>query len=245
MQSSYYITALAGDINQRNLATINHNLANVSTIGYMANRASFASKLAEQQNIATPASTHAYSSYSDSFIDMGKGSIRQTGNDLDFAIQGNGFFTVKNSSGKLAYTRAGNFTLDANGTLLTQAGLRVLSDNGSPILLPTGHITANSNGTLLVNGQPVSRLALVTIKDPSKLQRIGDTLLTTPKSNTATVNDSTIALHQGALEQSNVNAVLGMTEMIVATRKFDSTMKVIDQYNLQTKKLYNQVGLVR
>ena len=191
--------------------------------------------------VANPTS---YSTYANEYIDLREGTIKQTGNDLDFAIQGEAFFRVGLADGQEAYTRAGNFMLDSDGNLLTKSGMPVLDNGGSAIRLPAGTITAGEDGTLYVKGAPVASLGMVTIKDASQLERLGNAMITTPVDNTAEA-ESNIVVHQGAVEGSNVNAVLTMTEMVATTRSFESTMKIIDQYNQQANQLYDRVGILQ
>lgn len=244
MQSGFYLSGVAGQMTQHRLNDINHNLANVNTVGYMASRSSFSSTLAGQiAGEANPNPT-SYSSYANAFIDLKEGNIKQTGNDLDFAIQGDAFFRIGLENGQEAYTRGGNFILDAKGNLLTQNNRPVLDASGNAIQLPEGRITVNQDGALLVNNKKITEFGMITVKDPSKLERIGNTLITTPAENTAAA-ESNIVVRQGALEESNVNAVLTMTEMVATTRNFESTMKIIDQYNQQATQLYDRVGVVQ
>jgi len=244
MQSGYYLSGVAGQLAQQRLNDINHNLANVNTVGFMAGRSSFASMLAKEISGEQVANPTSYTTYSNSYIDLKEGNIKQTGNDLDFAIQGDAFFRVGLENGQEAYTRAGNFVLDAAGNLLTQGGKPVLDASGGAIQLPAGRVSVDGDGALLVNNVPVSEFGMVVVKDASKLERLGSTLITTVPENVAEAGSDMI-VRQGALEESNVNAVLAMTEMVATTRNFESTMKIIDQYTQQANQLHNQVGVIQ
>lgn len=244
MQTGFYMSSVAGQMAQSKLNDINHNLANVNTIGYMASRSSFSSMLAGQATGQTGGGPSSFPAQEQSFIDMKEGNIKQTGNDLDFAIQGDAFFRVRLDDGQEAYTRAGNFILDADGALLTQGGKPVLDAGGTAIQLPPGHITVGQDGLLAVDNVQVAEFGMVTINNPSQLGRLGNTLLTTSKDNTSPAGKDVI-LRQGAVEGSNVNSILAMTEMVVTTRSFEATMKTIEQYNQQASQLYDQVGLVQ
>jgi flagellar basal body rod protein FlgG len=244
MQSGFYMSGVAGQMTQHKLNDINHNLANVNTIGYMASRSSFSSTLVEHiagQEARVPT---FYSNFANSFIDMKEGNIKQTGNDLDFAIQGDAFFRVGLDNGQEAYTRAGNFILNANGNLLTQNGLPVLDAGGTAIQLPAGKVNVTQDGILSVDNNRVAEFGMIVIKDASKLDRLGNTLVTTTADNTAPA-EADVIVHQGALEGSNVNSILAMTEMVATTRNFESTMKIIEQYNQLASQLYDRVGLVQ
>lgn len=244
MQSGFYMSGVAGQMAQHKLNDINHNLANVNTIGFMASRSSFSSTLAEQIAGQTEGIPTSYPSYANSFVDIKEGNIKQTGNDLDFAIQGNAFFRIGLDNGQEAYTRAGNFMLGANGNLLTQGGLPVLDAGGSAIQLPAGKVTASQDGILSVDNNRVAEFGIVTIKDASKLGRLGNTLMTTTADNTAVAGKDMI-VRQGAVEGSNVNSIQAMVEMVATTRNFEASMKVIAQYNQQASQLYDRVGLIQ
>jgi len=230
MSVGIYIAGAAGQMAQHKLNDISHNLANVNTAGFMGSRSTFTTQLSNQITGNSTQAAPAFAKYGNQFIDMEEGSIKQTGNDLDFAIQGQGFFRVGLADGSEAYTRAGNFKLDANGTLLTQGGYSVLNTSGSAIQLQPGHITANQEGALFVNGNKVADLGLVKIRDASKIDKVGETLVKTPAANTEQASQD-ITVHQGALEGSNVNAILAMTELIDTMRSYQATMKVVEQFN--------------
>jgi len=240
MQSGFYMSGVAGQMAQSQLNDINHNLANVNTIGYMASRSSFSSTMAGQSGEGSS----SYPALASSFVDMKPGQFKQTGNTLDFAIQGDAFFRVRLEDGQEAYTRAGNFSLDANGNLLTQGGQSVLDQGGSAIKLPAGQVSVGQDGFLAVDNNQVAQFGMVSINNASGLSRIGNALLATSKENTAPAGEDVI-VRQGIVEGSNVNSILAMTEMVVTTRNFEATMKTIEQYNQQASQLYDQVGLIR
>jgi len=244
MQAGFYMSGIAGQMAQQKLNDINHNLANVNTIGFMASRSSFSSTLAGQVADQTGVGPASYPNQSNAFLDMKPGIIKQTGNDFDFAIQGDAFFRVRLDDGQEAYTRAGNFVLGANGNLLTQGGQPVLDDGGTAIKLPAGQVSVGQDGSLAVNNEGVAKFGMVTIKDASQINRIGSALMTTTADNIAPVEKGVI-VRQGAVEGSNVNSILAMTEMVVTTRGFEATMKTIEQYNQQASQLYDEVGLVQ
>ncbi len=244
MQTGFYMSGIAGQMAQSKLNDINHNLANVNTIGYMASRSSFSSTMAGQVAGQTGGGPASYPAQENSFIDMKEGNIKQTGNDLDFAIQGDAFFRVRLDDGQEAYTRAGNFILGADGALLTQGGQPVLDTGGAAIQLPAGQVSVGQDGILAVDNVRIAEFGMVTINNASQLGRIGNALLTTSNDNTSPAGKDVI-VRQGAVEGSNVNSILAMTEMVVTTRNFEATMKTIEQYNQQASQLYDQVGLVQ
>jgi len=239
MQTGFYISGVAAQMSQHRLNNISHNLANVNTTGFLASHSAFSTQLADKLPETTSSAYVKYNSH----IKTQKGSIQQTGNDLDFAIQGDAFFRVALANGSEAYTRAGNFRLDGNGNLLSQGGRPVLAEGGNPIQLPPGRISANQEGTLFVDNIQVSKFGLVQIKDTSKIQKADNALLKTPAVNTApAAND--VNVHQGALESSNVNAILAMTELVDTMRSFQSTMKIVEQFNTQMGQL-SDIGRIQ
>jgi len=127
--------------------------------------------------------------------------------------------------------------------LLTQDGKSVLDNAGSAIQLPRGTITASDLGEIFVNGIRVADLGMVNISNPANIERIGNVLIKTPPANPTPASGASV--RQGALESSNVNSVLAMTEMITTLRNYQAMIKMIEQYNQQTSLLNQQVGQVQ
>ncbi len=246
MQRGFFISGNANQMAQNKLNDISHNLANANTVGFMAHRTSFSTIFtAATQDIAAPDQAAAgYLSLNRQFTDTRKGILTSTGNPLDFAIQGDAFFKVRLDNGETALTRAGNFSMDASGQLVTKSGLPVLDDGGQPITLPAGEISVSANGTLYSDGEPVATMGLASLKDSSKVAVRHGVLLLTPASNLADA-PSDITVRQGMLEQSNVNSILAMTELIDVMRSSQSMMKVVEIYNQQASLLNDRVGLVQ
>ncbi|MDX8392193.1 MAG: flagellar hook-basal body protein [Mariprofundaceae bacterium] len=245
MNSGFFVAGVSGQMAQEKMDNITHNLANVNTVGFLGSRASFETVFTNQSAATgNPAATPAaFLKMGDSFIDTGEGNIQQTGHDLDFAIIGDGWFRIQTAPGQEAYTRAGNFTLDAAGNLLTQDGKAVLDHVGGAINVPPGTITLSDLGEIFVNGTKVSQLGMVNLVNPANIERIGSVLIKTPQNNTTEAVN--ISVRQGALEASNVNSVLAMTEMITTLRNYQAMIKMIEQYNQQASLLNQQVGQVQ
>lgn len=245
MQRGFFIAGVAGQMTQTKLNDISHNMANVNTPGYLSSQTSFSTVLAKNAaasyNPSFPPA--AYLTLDKQFINTRTGPIQRTGNELDFAIQGKGFFRIRLEADREALTRAGNFRLDADGNLLTQLGQAVLDSAGQPIRLPAGDVTATENGAIYVNGQPVAELGLLQIKDPAQIHKLSGGLFTTPKDNTREIDSGTV-VRQGMLEGSNVNAVVEMARMIDALRSHQSMLKVVEIYNQQASLLNDRVGVV-
>jgi len=247
MDRGFFISGVAGDMTAQKLNTIAHNLANVNTTGYMLDRTAFSTMLANVNDAGKDASKlpSAYMTMDHQYVNGDKGIIRQTGNDLDFALRGNGYFQVMTSEGGgtdgVGYTRAGNLHLDGKGQLVTEGNLPVLDPSGSKITLPRGVISASEDGHLSVDNVEVASLGIYEIKDLSLVTKASGTILQTDKTNVGVAKND-VTVHQGMLEGSNVNAVLMMVEMMQNTRSNQSMMKILEQYNQQEGQITQTVG---
>jgi len=246
MQRGFFISGVASKMAEYRLDNITHNLANVNTVGYKASRSSFKSILSQNldsknNNQQQPAS---YLSMGSQYIDTKAGNIKQTGNALDFALTDKGFFQVQQADGSTALTRAGNFSRDADGNLITQSGLAVLDNSQNPITLPDGVISGTNDGMIYVNDEQVAQLGLVTLINETDLKHVEGTLLVTSQGNTEAAEGDAVVLH-GAVESSNVNAVLAMTEMVATLRAYESSMKIVEQYNQLAGQLSSNVGKIQ
>ncbi|MCX7978703.1 MAG: flagellar basal-body rod protein FlgF [Bdellovibrionaceae bacterium] len=261
-------TALSGAIAQtQNLDTIANNIANVNTPAFKRDQQVFQEYLTANErppalmNVPkVPASIESFydmqggdKSFVDAkgtFTDFSQGSLKRTGNTFDLAIDGPGFFEVATPQG-VRLTRAGNFTLDGNGRLVTKNGHYVLRA-GPPGEAPESRaiqVSAASNVTIAENGDVidgdtvVARISVVNVADLDSLQKVGNSMYGfKPNANAEVVNLEFPSLKQGFLELSNVNIVQEMTEMIAATRVFDSAQRAIQAYDGMADKLINIVG---
>ncbi|MGD0963632.1 MAG: flagellar basal-body rod protein FlgG [Candidatus Acidiferrales bacterium] len=242
-------TAASGMIAQQlNLDNIANNLANASTAGFRKRRLQFQDML--YQNLVLPgAASTQQTTYSTGLqIGLGarssssemiqtQGDFEQTGNQLDLAIQGQGFFQVQLPSGQLAYTRAGSFQVDAQGAVVTADGYALQP----AITIPTNatSITIGTDGTVSVSipgqqqAQQVGQIQLATFANPGGLDSTGQNLFTPTTASgdailgTAGGSEGLGTIQQGELEQSNVNVVEEFIEMILAQRSYESNSKVV------------------
>ena len=235
------------DAQQERMQVIANNIANVNTTGFKRDRANF--ETLSYQYLTQPGAT---SSGDDKYTQgaalgtgvkmMGtsrsdvQGSINQTGNALDLAIQGNGFFQVQQPDGTIAYTRDGNFSITAEGQVVTDDG-HALVPNMS---IPQGatNITIGADGTVsaTVSGSTeatqVGKIQLASFTNPTGLKAVGNNLLTeTQASGTPQVGDAGTdgkgSIEQGALEASNVNVVEELVDMIETQRAYEVNSKMI------------------
>ena len=165
-------------------------------------------------------------------IDLRPGPVQVTGNDFDFAVDGTGFFAVQTPQGE-RYTRGGAFTLDGEGKLVTRSGYPVLSDAG-PVVVESGHLMVSEDGTISVNGETTGRLKVVSFAGGRDLRRSTAGLLEavgTPQPDTES------RVLQGSLEDSNVNPVEALTEMIMTMRQFEANAKALKEQSDSAEKL--------
>jgi flagellar basal-body rod protein FlgG len=243
---------------QLNLDTIANNLANSSTTGFRQLRLEFQDML--YQNLITPGAAQSQTTVSAGLqvglgtrsaateVIMTQGELNQTNNPLDMAIEGNGFFEVQRPDGTTAYTRAGQFYLNNQGTIVTT--------DGDP-LLPTITVPANAtsitvtqygvvNATLpgQTNPTQLGQIQLATFANPGGLQSIGSNLLQQTLSSGDPVlgnpggTEGLGTLQQGYLENSNVDVVTEFVQMVLAQRAYESNSKVVKAAD----DMYSQVN---
>jgi len=158
--------------------------------------------------------------------DFSPGRIEWTGNPLDLAIEGEGFFVV-NVQGQELYTRAGNFTLDSEGRLVTLSGDPVQGKNGD-IILPQGReVVIEEDGRIAVDGQFVDELRVMQFSDLSSLEKRGGNLFALREGALGGEEKEDVVLKQGFLERSNVDAIETMVSMIAALREYEITQRTV------------------
>jgi flagellar hook protein FlgE len=209
-----FYTAVAGLIaNNGRQAVVADNIANVSTTGFKASRTSqsaFQLELARSTGGALgPLATAVIPR--GPYIDRSPGPLETTGVPTDLAIDGEGLFVIAGTTG-MAYTRAGNFLLDAAGTLTTQAGEPVLGTDGKPIVVPGGASTFSVGPDGTVEGTK-QKIAIVAWPEGG-LERRGGTLLGAPAGAAPLGAAPAAVVRQASLEHSNVDLATAMTELI-------------------------------
>lgn len=252
-------TAVSGAMAQSaRLDTVANNLANVNTTGFKRDGQLFREYLTsynkEPGAIEAPRvpasleSFYAHNGGDKSFVDLdgtysdfSQGTIRPTGNSLDVALEGDGFFEVATPEGG-RYTRAGNFSVDGDGRLVTKQGFPVQRQGGGEFRFTTSDVTISGNGEVFEQGQSVGTLALVRVANKDALLKQGANLFALKENLDAQISQAVdVKVNQGFLEGSNVNIVREMTDMISATRTFESTQKAIQAYDQMAAKVVNEV----
>jgi flagellar basal-body rod protein FlgF len=171
--------------------------------------------------------------------DFSQGALLTTGNQLDLALQADGFFTIKTPDG-IRYTRDGRFLRDSNSTLSTVEGFQVLNKNGQPIRLPDGDISVGPDGTIYSGTNVVAQLEISVFANPEQeLVRTRGNLFSGPAQSTG---KGTPQVVQGALEGSNANPTALMTDMSEIVRSYEMAQKMVQNEDELTGKTISSLG---
>jgi flagellar basal-body rod protein FlgF len=223
MQSSLYV-ALSGQVAlQKRLDTIANNIANANTGGYRAEEVSFSTILSRAG--ATPT---AFASSGDSYISRKSGELTNTGNPLDIAVQGDGWFALRTPAG-IAYTRDGRLRMDVGGALVSVNNYPILDAGGAAVLLDpsAGPPTISQDGMVVQNGRRIGAIGLFSIAPSAQLSRYDNSAVLTDQPATPVLDFSSNGVVQGMSEGSNVNPILEMTKMIAVSRAFEGAGNAI------------------
>lgn len=212
---------------------IANNLSNIETTGYKKDVPIFWRIMTEASNKYSNPNTDISATLFE------QGDLKRTGNPLDLAIDGEGFFKVQTPWG-VRYTRSGNFQLNREGKLVQSNGFPVLGQGGE-IALGSGSIVVATDGSIRVNGVEQGKIALVTFPDLTSLKKEGQTLFEAedPQEEKEAV-DSTI--HQGSLELSNVDSMEEMVQLLDCLHTFEACQKVVQANDEMDDKAINQLG---
>lgn len=233
---------------------VTNNLANASTTGYKQDLASNSefTDLLRMENTGAPSGAltppgtigtlGTGTELGDILLDMSQGDLMETGNALDLAISGPGFFAVQTSTGTF-YTRDGEFLRDASGRLVRPDGGYLLGQNG-PIQVGEGEIVVDGDGTVSVNGKAAGRIRLVDFGPQEKLHKVGYNYLA-PENPAAQETDAAGgAISQGYLERSNVDLTTATVEMLSALRSYEASQKMIQLQDQTLALAVSEVGKV-
>ena len=231
MNKGIYI-ALSGSIQKQNqINTVTHNVANATTLGFKKDRISFHEHLISRIS-GMPESDDGKSmtDLTEVRTDYSQGSLFATGNPLDIALNGKGFFEFEGN----VFGRKGNFQIDRAGYIVASNGRRVQGAAG-PIQIPPGggRIDVGPDGQVAVDGVPIGTIRVVDFRNPDSLVALSDGEYRSPEAPIA----STASLSSGYLEASNVNAVREMIEMITTLREFEIYQKAIRVFDDATARV--------
>jgi flagellar basal-body rod protein FlgG len=241
MLEGLYSAAAGMSAQQQQMDAIGNDLANVSTTGYKAERVGFQDLLYSQVNQAGTATTSGAGAMAQVIgRSSAQGSLQQTGEPLDLAIQGEGFFQVKGAGGKPALTRDGALTVDGKGNLVTADG----SQLEPPITLPAGvapsEVTIAGDGAVRAGARSLGQITLVTVAAPDHMLADGAGAFTPTAASGAPKPVQGATLKQGALEGSNVDMASEMTTMVATQRNYQLASTAIQTQD-QMLSIANQL----
>lgn len=241
-------TAATGMVGQQTqIDTTTNNISNVNTIGYKKQRAEFADLMYQTMEHAGTSTSNNTQSPTGIQVGLGtrptaiakmfsQGNFKETGNNLDVAIAGQGFFQIETPNGEVAYSRNGSFKVDQNGTVVNSDGYPLIPE----IVVPedTTDLSIGSDGTVSVmqagqqDANEIGQIQLVNFVNPAGLNGKGDNLYSqTPASGDAIIalpgEDGTGQTKQGFVEMSNVQLVDEMTDLITGQRAYEANSKAI------------------
>ena len=234
---SYTINDIAGvaAVKVTQLDLVSNNIANAATPGYKTEHmlASVGDNVSDPTNDQTPQVNASV------YIDFTQGLLEKTGNNLDVALQGNGFFEMQTPAG-LAYTRAGNFTIGRDGTLVDKSGNPVMGESGR-ITITGNDVQIAQSGMVKVDGVEVATLKVVAFEDTTKLKRSANGLFVDPgQAGLKKAEEKNI--QSGYLEMSNASVMKEMVQMIDIQRSFELYQKAIQTESDQDRLSVSRVG---
>ncbi len=223
---------------------IANNVANMSTPGYRGQNMVF------KEYVVQPEGRHESLRRHDPVsmvLDYGNykntesGPLKQTGNPLDMALQGPGYFGVRIENEETGYTRAGNFQVNVNGELVTSRGNYVLDEGGGIITVPAGatDIRVTSDGFVATEEGRIGRLMVREFDNLQDLQARGDGIYITEEEGIEAENTNVV---QGMVEGSNVKPVLEMTRMIEVSRAYEQTQRMLESENNRLRTMIQRLS---
>ncbi len=235
--------ALSGAVaQQRSLDVTANNVANANTAGFRADRLVFEQALSQAGTDGPAPDAVRFVETAEMVTDHRAGALQQTGNPLDLALEGDGWFSVQTPSGE-RFTRAGAFVTNADGLIVTADGhplLGVQEGDGPPptLRLPpdASSIRVADDGTVYANERPIGRIRLTRFSEQPRKE--GLTLYVGGQG----AEPADARVRQGYLEMANVNAVAGMNELITVTRSFEAFQKVIDTFQALDERTARDLG---
>jgi flagellar basal-body rod protein FlgF len=247
-----YLSATGVMSNSYRQDVIANNLANSETIGFKRDLASFQERMSANNEAAN--SGQKSDPMLDKvggglivrpgMVDASQGDLENTGNPLDVAVDGKGYFTVANGKSK-SLTRDGAFMVDHTGDLVlsNSQGQHVLSDKGEPIhLSPGGNVSISRDGIVTQNGGEVGKIALVDVPDPSKFFKSGNTLLNI--TDAAQLRPASGSIRSGFQERSNVDPTTELGALMDAQRQLEANANMIKYQDTTMQELVNTVGKI-
>tara|TARA_B100000315_G_scaffold250360_1_gene283030 strand:+ start:1091 stop:1825 length:735 start_codon:yes stop_codon:yes gene_type:complete len=241
MENSAYIALSRQGALRRELDVVANNIANMNTTAYKGESMMFVEHLVKSRGSESfiPQKL-AFARDVAQYQNLEEGPVKMTGNPLDIAIHGDGYFVIDTEDGE-RYTRNGRLNLNEEGQLVNQNNLPILSSAGTPFFFSPDDkdISVGSDGTVSSNNGQVGKIKIVKFDDPQSLQKRAGGLLFTEAQATEVENPGVL---QGALEGSNVKPIIEITKMIQVQRAYDSVRSFIDKEDQRQKRMIQQLA---
>jgi flagellar basal-body rod protein FlgF len=235
MQEGIYVSVSAQVAREMRLNTIAENIANSRTVGFRGTEIRFEEVIQEVDGEEV-----SYTTQGVEYVDMSNGGLEQTGNPLDFAVRGNAWFGIETPAGTVV-TRDGRFTMANNGDLVTLNGYAVLDPGGAPIALnPAGGVPElGQDGFIRQGGQQVAALGLFAFDPQPGFQRYENSGIVVGGEPDPIVDDGSVGIIQGHLENSNVDPLREITQLIEVQRSFEQAAATSEQSEQSLSQLIN------
>ncbi|MHB1697344.1 MAG: flagellar basal-body rod protein FlgF [bacterium] len=255
MNGGSYVV-LSGIISEgRKLDMVTNNISNVNTVGYKSSNMLFGEFLSPKAISAMdsgnnkPLVDKAYPITLNSYVNASQGPVKKTGNRLDFAINGDGYFVVQTPDG-IKYTRNGVFSLNEDGELVNQEGFPVMGINKKPIFLNErgSKVTVTKTGIINLTDPQTNndfyygQILTVNFKKPEYLSKYGDTMFSASKDSGGPFQNQNPDILQGFVEESNVNEIKGMVQMINISQTYNNMIQVLKSYSQINNTAINTIG---
>lgn len=242
MENPGYIALSRLIAQQRALDVRASNIANANTPGFKAESVVFSDYLLQQTGVKTPPGGGTIQMVQDraTYRDLNEGQLQKTGNPLDLALQGDGFFVVSTPAGN-RYTRAGRFTISQQGQIVDLAGNALVGSDGRPVSVPpdAGPLTVDGDGAISSDGEPIGKFRVVQFDDKQSLRAEGNSLYATDQP-ARTVEQPEIV--QGSLESANVQSIVEVTRMMGEMREFEFASQFVDAEAQREQAAIDRIG---
>lgn len=237
MDSSGYVTLNRQIGLMRQISSVAHNIANASTTGYRREGIIFSEFVAD---VDGPNGSLSMAHANVRELDLSQGPLKQTNGTFDFAIEGEGFFMLDTPAGQ-RLTRAGSFTPDANGELVSPDGHRLLDAGGAPVFVPpdAASVAMAADGTLSADGTALTQVGLYMPTDPTAMTHVAGTLFD-PGGPADPVLEPTIL--QGFVEESNVDPISEIAQMIEVQRAYELGSTFLDREDERVRAAIRTLG---
>lgn len=250
MNGALFSAVSGGVAAAERLDIVANNLANINTAGFKAQYLLMSSRNPGQDTIlpdvgsltGVPGTTAIATAFQ-TVTDFSQGPIQESGNPLDLALMGPGFFAVTTPDGE-RYTRQGQFQLDPDGVLVTSSGHPVQDEDGQELELPLGRIEIDVGGEVLVDGVSSGSVRVVAFPDPAVLAPVGGSsfMKTNIEVEPEDVDFAATRVLQGSIEGANVDAIRGMLDLIDVARGYEAYMQAVHQVDDTIETAVQQVG---